>query len=566
MNYFLYYFKIFVISFIFDFITCTKDLTASSETLLWRPLVNKVIEGVSMAEEAFILVPADYEDKDSPFIPVNIRRFHKQLKTHVIFPVNVWYVPGGPGQSSKSLELMLPAFMKELPEGSAVYIVEHRGLGKSTPLANAEDKALLEKYPTDPKLLQEILKNKQRKLGILTPIIRALRVENVARDLLKGVSLVKKENATRKNYLFGVSYGTMISRRALQIAPDGTFEAALLDGLAPVERIEFSNESDRIIEEFCNLLPECKRQIDGVTPRSAVIKVREIIPEILKNQNNSCASYFFNLMQGRSLCWSLHDLLNSTLLQGRAKVKVATLRLLFEMVSCRDPEGFKVLADKVNSYLMNIKAVNQLQSAAVVLSSENTAPKVSSAAALDPQKALSADELVFDVVSALERYDVTDNSINICYNVKHTTNGDDRSTCPARLFDPCVFFQMTYERKMALMDVNGVLPPISLQEPMVNLAKTRVMILAGNLDFNTPTWLSRQLAFSFTRGLSVKYHEFFGYGHAMFGSSDCDKELMADFLTGSDSASSCALKWNMKNAWIINGYFRMSLIELSNTI
>lgn len=563
-NFFIFYLK---------FISCSKDLTASSETLLWRPLINKVIEGVSRVEEAFILVPADYEDKDSPFIPVNIRKFHKQHQendgsTNLNNKVNIWYVPGGPGQSSKSLELMLPDFMKYLPEASTVYIVEHRGLGKSTPLANSEEKALLEKFPTDPKLLQDILMKKQHKLGILTPIIRALRVENVARDLLKGVTLVKKEEGKAKvlskNYLFGVSYGTMISRRALQIASDGTFEAVLLDGLAPVERIEFSNESDRIIEEFCNYLPDCKRQIDAVTPRESAIKVREIIPEILKNQTNSCAAYFFNFMRGQSLCSSLHDLLNATLLQGRAKIKVSTMRLLFEMISCRDPEGFKLLLEKINSYLKNIRAVNQLQAAVVSSNAWSKYPKVS--AAEDPQKALSADELVFDVVSALERYDVTDNSMKICYNLKHTTNGDDRSTCPVRLFDPCVFFQMTRDRKMALMGINGALPPISLQEPLVSVPKTRIIILAGTLDFNTPTWLSRQLSSNFMRGLRVKYHEFFGYGHAMLGSSDCDKELMVDFLNGSDLADSCASNWNIKNSWTINEYFRMNLTNLSTSI
>ena len=564
MNYCYYYFIVFF--YLINLISASnkKELTASSETLLWRPLVNKSIEGVSAAEEAFVLVPADYEDKHSPLIPINIRKFHKQKSTIVETKtaVNIWYVPGGPGQSSKSLELMLPEFMKDLPEGSVVYIVEHRGLGKSTPLANEEEKALLEKFPTDAMLLQEILMKKQRKLGILTPITRALRVENVARDLLKGVELVMKEDS-KKNYLFGVSYGTMISRRALQIAEEGTFEAVLLDGLAPVERIEFSNESDRMIEAFCDSLPECRRQIERVTPRNVEIKVREIIPNVLNNQGNSCTNYFMNFMKGQSLCWSLHDLLNATLLQGRAVIKAATMRLLFEMIKCEDPEGFKTLFEKVNSYLINVRAVNQLQ-AAVITTSTSAPYKVS--AAEDPQKALSTDELVFDVVSALERYDVTDESINICYNKKHTINGDERSICPMRLFDPCVFFQMTYDRKMALMGIDGALPPISLQEPLVDAPKTRIIILAGSLDFNTPTWLSRQLASRFTKGLDVKYHEFFGYGHAMLGSSDCDKELMTDFLTGTDLTSKCVENWNIKNERFIDGFFRMSLTELSDSI
>lgn len=565
---YLNYLKYFIPFLVLGIAAEKKELTASSETLLWKSVVDKVaIEGVSSVQEAFVLVPADYEDKDSPFIPINVRKFKKGTGKS---SVNIWYVPGGPGQSSKTLEIMLPGFVQNLPEGATVYAVDHRGLGKSTPLANEEEKDLLTRFPSDSTLLPEILMKKQQKLGILTPLTRALRVENVARDLLKGVQLVLKENPANKHYLLGVSYGTMIARRAVQIAVQGTFEAVILDGLAPVERIELSNESDRILEELCAMIPECQALLAAVTPGESELRVREIIPEILKRNSvemNSCAAYFTEKLGSRGLCTSLHEMMNASLLQGRSSVKIASLRLLFEMIECRDPEGFAALMNVIHEILSKLQALNQLQGVAVASSTDSSKDKKLPANnATETQKALSTDELVFEVVSALERYDVTNSSLNICYNKKHTTKGDDMETCPTRLFDPCTFFQMTFDRKAALMKIDGALPPISLQSPDVYAPETRFIVLAGNLDFNTPTWLSRQLASKFISGRKVEYHEFFGFGHAMLGSSDCDHEIFSDFLHGTELTSSCVQNWNVKNSAAIEDNFKMSLADLGDFI
>lgn len=548
-----------------------RELTASSEMLLWRP-VNETFKGISLVQEAFVLVPADWEDPDSPLIPINLKKFTKSQQNNNTTTVNdsssvnIWYVPGGPGQSSGTLEVMLPVFLRGIPDGSSLYAFDHRGLGKSTPLASEREKALLEEYPKDPKLLQTILQRKQEKLGILTPLTRTLRVENVARDLIKAVSLVNQEStAQTSNYLVGISYGTMVSRRALQLAPEGLFEAVLLDGLAPVENIEISNESDQIIQEICDLLPACKEKLHGFDG-SGKMAVRQIIPRIIAESAksvNSCTAYFIKTFAGqKSLCYAMHDLMNASLTQGRTAVKVASLRILLEMLNCKDVESFRELFDTINDILTGPKrSVNQIQG--MIVASTVGDPKPASS---DHKAALSSDELVFEVVSALERYNVTETAVNICYNRKHRLNGDDGSSCPARLFDPCKFFQMTYKRKMALSKIYGQLPPISLKDPMVQVPKTRILVLAGNFDFNTPAWMSRQLAYQYTRGQSVKYHEFFGYGHSMFGSSDCDNEILRDFLDGKDRTSPCALKWNLRNMWTVNNLFNSTLSGLNQFI
>ena len=551
---------------IFELLEMANALTASSETLLWKKL-NKTFKGIKLAEEAFILVPADYEDSDSPLIPVNVRKFTRDNDTRIEGEaVNVWFIPGGPGQSSKTLEVMLPVFLLDLPAGSSVYAIDHRGLGKSTPLATTKEKKLLEAFPKDLSLLPQVVMNQQSKLGILTPITRALRIENVARDLLKGVELVKKENDLRKHFLVGVSYGTMVARRALQIAPIDTFAGVLLDGLAPTEKIEQSNESDRILQEFCEKVNGCAELLRKVEGNP---KIRGIIPSILRvnfNQRNSCTNYFMTtfITSSTSLCFNLHEFMNAVWLNGRASVKVGGLRIMFEMINCEDPESFKNLFDAVHEALIRAQSVNQLQAAVIAATSVNTRDKQSD------NNALTSDELVFEVVSALERYDVTRSSMNICFNKKHSEHGNDSLTCPSRRFDPCKFFKTTWERRRALEGINGPLPPVSIKTPLVVAPNTRIVVVAGNLDFNTPTWLSRQITAKYTKGLEVNYHELFGYGHGIYGPADCNREIFAELLNGGkrlkERTENCVRRWNKENLKLISGYFKKSFNELAAII
>lgn len=578
----LYFLYLLIFYLIIAVINC-KDLTVSSEKLIWKRLGNKTIEGVESVHEAFILVPVDCEDQSSALIPINIRKYSKSAGADG--KMNIWYVPGGPGQSSKTLELILPGFVKYLPAGATVYTVDHRGLGKSTPLADENEKRLLESYPADQSLLPKILLKKQEMLGILTPLTRALRVENVARDLLKSVELVKKEEEeeakgidgradglnVRRNYLIGISYGTMICRRALQLASEGTFESVILDGLAPVERIEQSNEADRIIQEMCDQIPECRNRLESLLSRDFDVRqlpVRQLIPLILRNNSrgtNSCASIFLEYLQPKSLCAAVHDLLNSSLLQGRTSVKIAVMRVLFELAYCSDPEGFSKLFPVIHEILKINRPVNQFQGV-IVSSSSVSKAKSNDHTSNFESSALSSDELVFEVVSALERYDVTEDSLEICFNRKHIENGDEVGNCPVRLFDPCRFFQKTFERKKSLLQAHGSLPPISLKDPVVDAKSARLIVLSGNFDFNTPTWLSRDLTDRFLRSKDLRYHEFFGFGHAMFGSSDCDKEIFSDFLSGTKLTADCVDRWNAHYRQRVNLYFSIRLRELGSKI
>lgn len=536
-----------------------SNLTASSETLIWKPLNVTNGKGIDSAWEAFILVPVDYEDDSSPLIPINIKKFQKSSKNSSGSQTNIWFIPGGPGQSSQILNVYMDLILKYSPAEAVIYAIDHRGLGKSTPLANSREGEMLKENERNPKVLSAVLERKQKQLGLLMPLTRVLRVENVARDLLKGLSMVKSQDQPKKskNYLLSVSYGTLLARRAIQIQPEA-FEAVIFDGLAALERIEISNEADRALEEFCNQLPNCRQQLE-LLPKKSQLRIRSLIPKIISIPNQ-CTRYMTEFFGMNNVCQSLHLLLNGALLQGITLLKVVTMRILFEMTACNDIQAFTRLVKSLDRGLRSKLGGNALQSITVINASDKGKND-------SKEEAASINEFVFEVISALERYHTTKASVEICFNQKHSVQGDSQALCPSRLFDPCRFFKMAYERTLSLKDSIGEIPEISIQSPDVQSKSTRFLVLAGLLDFSTPTVLAREIYNQFLKSPEKHYHEFQGLSHGVFGSSGCEKEIFADFLTGGNRTVSCVQEVNKKHSALINKqYFGVPLDNLTNQI
>ena len=562
----LFVFWFFILLRTFKCAIHSSNLTASSETLIWKPVNTTARIGIDSVWEAFILVPVDYEAEDSPLIPINIRKYQKSPSSNSKVQSNIWFLPGGPGQSSQTLDVYMDLIVPLSPPGAVIYAMDHRGLGKSTPLVDSKESQMLKANERNPEVLPAVLDKKQKQLGLLVPLTRVLRVENVARDLLKGVSMVKSQDQPKssKNYLFSVSYGTVIARRAVQIQPDA-FEAVIFDGLAALERIEISNEADRALEEFCDAIPNCRQKLESF-PQNSKLRIRSIIPEILSTQNQ-CTQFLVEFYNSDSLCQSVHSLLTGALLQGLTVLKVAALRALFEMATCSDFEGFTYLMKSIDEALRQKLGGNGLQSVAVM--NPVSAAKISSKSSNNTsiEEAISINEFVFEVISALERYHITPTSIDICFNKKHSLQGDHNKLCPSRLYDPCRFFQTTYERKSALADSIGKLPENSISNPMVRTNTTRLIVLAGLLDFNTPTMLAREIFKQFFISPDKHYFQFNGLSHGIFGSSTCEQEIFDDFLKGGNRTASCAERVNKLHIDKINkDYFGTSLRALGNTI
>lgn len=543
-----------------------NNITASSETLIWMPLKGHIPSGIESAWEAFILVPVDYESDESPLIPINIKKFQKPQSIDTDTQDNIWFIPGGPGQSSRTLDVYMDLLVPLSPPGAVIYAIDHRGLGKSTPLANALESEMLKRNDRNPNVLPEILDRKQKQLGLVVPLTKVLRVENVARDLIKGVQMVKSQDQPKKskNYVLSISYGTVIARRAVQIEPE-MFEAVIFDGLAALERIEISNEADKALEDFCQMVPSCRKSLGNVPKTGSHPRIRSIIPTILSS-SNQCTQYFASRYNGKSVCKSIHVLLNAALLQGLTVLKVAALRILFEMTTCADFNGFQQLLNSLDWGLQQRPGGNGLQSAAIV-NPTSAANIPNYAKDINPEEAISINEFVFEVISAIERYHITPTSIDICFNKKHSIQGDDKQTCPSRLFDPCRFFHTTFQRKRALSASIGELPDNSVKNPVIQTKSTRLIVLAGLLDFNTPTALAREIFHQFFLSPEKYYYEFSGLSHGIFGASGCEREIFQDLVNGGNRTAQCLTVTNNHHiSRIDTDYFDVDLTELARII
>ena len=439
-----------------------------------------------------------------------------------------------------------------LPDGAVIYTVEHRGLGRSMPLSNGSESAVLRRFAArnDNAWLLGLLGEKQSALGTGVPLVRILRAENASRDLIRAILLVNQQVAeaqSTRNYLYAVSYGTVIAQRAMQIRPD-LFTAALLDGLAAAEKVEESVKSDALIEEFCRSLPNCTALLQD----NGAGSVRELLGRALDSQT-PCTRYFrqrFSKTGKGSLCDVLHSTLNLVLLQSsRNSLKGAIFPLLSSMTTCSDEASFFQFADALHAQLAQALP-RQLPPV------ESVNDQVPSAERIEAN--LNVNELVFELVSAIERFNITESGVNVCFQ--------KQGPCPNWVFDPCHLFRKIYKRKEELFHLNHTLPRLSLSGSPLICPKTRVLVLAGSLDFQTPTYLTRGIVDNQIQAQRLEYLEFFGRGHGIFGFGECDVDIFSDFLNGTMGAPACVDLMNQKTKQDANQLLSLPLGEIARRL
>ncbi len=139
----------------------------------------------------------------------------------------VWLVAGGPGEAGASLYPALPALRRAFPDYELV-MPDHRGTGYSTRLCPVEEApasaggsdlageewgACIGSMYGDPARTQ------------------AFSITHAAHDLS---SLIRAYRGDGPVHLYGVSYGTQLALRMLQVAPV-ELDGLILDGLVPPE-------------------------------------------------------------------------------------------------------------------------------------------------------------------------------------------------------------------------------------------------------------------------------------------------------------------------------------------
>jgi len=222
------------------------------------------------AQCASLPVPLDY----SVDAGANISYFAKKLLASQPSRGEIWLLEGGPGFSGVQLECFIAPLRRLTGYAYDIVIPDHRGTGRSSPLV-----PLLRAPPfceNDVCYAEKVLS--------LVNHTRHFTVSNAARDVhafMTQSGALSRRSANYTVSLYGVSYGTFLTQRFLQIYPDSV-DVVVLDGyIAPDNAWDFfawySQAAEAVYHKFLNGCAGdrvCRSHL-GETPLYVAIMVRQ---------------------------------------------------------------------------------------------------------------------------------------------------------------------------------------------------------------------------------------------------------------------------------------------------
>lgn len=172
-----------------------------------------------------VAVPLRHAEPEGETISLFVRRIpaDSQVKRRG----EVWLLPGGPGEAGAALVPMIPTYQRAFP-GFDLVIADHRGTGRSTRICPVQE------APDSPDGTGLAGTEWGPCIGAMyanVPRTTAFSITEAAQDLSL---LVSRQRGSGELLVYGVSYGTQLALRALQVAPFA-LDGMVLDGLVPPE-------------------------------------------------------------------------------------------------------------------------------------------------------------------------------------------------------------------------------------------------------------------------------------------------------------------------------------------
>ncbi|NNC28368.1 alpha/beta hydrolase [Longimicrobium terrae] len=139
----------------------------------------------------------------------------------------VWLVAGGPGETGASFLPVLPVLRRAFPNHDLIF-PDHRGTGYSSKLCPEQE------APASANGISLAGEEWGPCIGAMhanAARTRAFTITNAAHDLS---ALIRRHRGRGETYLYGVSYGTQLVLRMMQVTPV-PLTGIILDGLVPPE-------------------------------------------------------------------------------------------------------------------------------------------------------------------------------------------------------------------------------------------------------------------------------------------------------------------------------------------
>jgi pimeloyl-ACP methyl ester carboxylesterase len=219
-------------------------------------------------ECARVPVPLDWEAPDGERIEILVSR--RPAPTQPA-RAQLVLVTGGPGNSGHHFagEGTLDRLAGALPD-TEVYVIEHRGIGYSTQLTCPEQQA--DSSPGGPEVTADEIPACARYIDdAYDGGLSGFSVSNAARDIRHVLSRAREDG--KRQFVFGVSYGTYLVQRFLRLFPDEV-DGAILDSVATPEQkfTTYDGHADPVamrLAERCAASPVCAEKL-GADPWATI--------------------------------------------------------------------------------------------------------------------------------------------------------------------------------------------------------------------------------------------------------------------------------------------------------
>uniref|UniRef100_M4BUM7 Peptidase S33 tripeptidyl aminopeptidase-like C-terminal domain-containing protein n=1 Tax=Hyaloperonospora arabidopsidis (strain Emoy2) TaxID=559515 RepID=M4BUM7_HYAAE len=271
----------------------------------WYPCSDNTFsdEGSStggIAECAVYRAPLCYPGicETPPSVDSTVDIFVKQLPATFEDPAiatNVWFVAGGPGYSSSSLEWSM-TYLHVLLEGKAnIFTMDHRGTGRSTRLDCVSAQATTTGSPSSTAIdLSEVsacAQDLKYKYGDLSSFSMTTAATDIA-------TFIPKYTNGKSTIVYGGSYGTALVERLMHLK-NPTVIGYVLDGVATTSfaatedkfpyiskyDIDIGEVGDAFLE-LCIDDDECSRYFKA---ENLSTSLRHLIEKFDKEPNSTCA-------------------------------------------------------------------------------------------------------------------------------------------------------------------------------------------------------------------------------------------------------------------------------------
>uniref|UniRef100_A0AAV1THG8 Peptidase S33 tripeptidyl aminopeptidase-like C-terminal domain-containing protein n=1 Tax=Peronospora matthiolae TaxID=2874970 RepID=A0AAV1THG8_9STRA len=208
---------------------------------------------------------------------------------------NVWFVQGGPGYSSTSLEMIMVSIHDLLGGRANLYTMDHRGTGRSTRLDCVSAQVTTTGSPAGSEIdLSEVAACAQDLKYKYGGDLSSFSTTSAATDMATFISEYTNGKST---IVYGVSYGTALVERLMHLKPPtvigyvmdsvSTTSAAAKDKFPYVSAIDLDiGEVGDAFLDLCMDDDECSRYFKA---ESLPTSVRHLIEKFDKEPNSTCA-------------------------------------------------------------------------------------------------------------------------------------------------------------------------------------------------------------------------------------------------------------------------------------